>query len=151
MTRRLIIPSLLAVCLGICATPATGRAADVHVGINVGVPPPPVVALPAPPSYVAVPGVPAVSYAPEVSFNLFTYGGQYYTYNDGNWFLAPAYGQPWVYVPPARVPRPVLAVPVRYYRVPPGHWKKVHGHPHGWHHGHDHGHGNHGHGHGHDD
>jgi len=31
---------------------------------------------------------------------------------------------PWVVVGPQFVPRPVLLVPVQYYHVPPGHWKK---------------------------
>lgn len=150
MTRPSILSLLPLMCLAAgVVQPALVRAADVHVGINVGVPaPPPVVALPGPPGIVAVPGVPAVSYAPQVSFNLFAYGGQYYTYDNGNWFLAPTYGQPWAYVPREHVPRQVLAVPVRYYRVPPGHWNHEHGHPHGHHHGDEHGHGNHGHGHG---
>jgi hypothetical protein len=31
---------------------------------------------------------------------------------------------PWIVVAPVYVPRPVLLVPVAYYRVPPGHWKQ---------------------------
>ena len=38
--------------------------------------------------------------------------------------MSGGYNGPWVYVAPEFVPRPVLLVPVQYYPVPPGHWKK---------------------------
>jgi hypothetical protein len=69
-----------------------------------------------------------VFYAPGASINFFAYGGRYYTFHEGAWFVATTYGSPWVTIAPAKVPRPVLAVPVAYYRVPPGHAKK-HGCP----------------------
>jgi hypothetical protein len=97
--------------------------AEVSVNINVG-PPPPVYVLAAPPPVVVVPGSP-VYYAPAVSFNYFVYGGRYYTFHDGAWFAARAYNGPWVFVAPPHVPAPVLAVPVAYYKVPPGHAKLV--------------------------
>ena len=114
-------------------------AADVNVGINIGTPPPPPVVVTAPPRLVVVPQSP-VYYAPEVPDNFFYYDGLYYTVHDGSWFHASASRGPWVYV--AQPPRPLLAVPVRYYKVPPGHAKRYyrgkhkHGHGHG--HGHDH-------------
>jgi hypothetical protein len=97
--------------------------AEVSVNINVG-PPPPVYVLAAPPPLVVVPGSP-VYYAPAVSFNYFVYGGRYYTFHDGAWFAARGYNGPWAFVAPAHVPAPVLAVPVAYYKVPPGHLKRV--------------------------
>jgi hypothetical protein len=119
------------------------QAADVHVGVSIGVPAPPPIVLEAPPRVVAVPAVPGVLYAPDVSFNFFVYGGRYWTWHDGGWFAAPSYGGPWAYVPAAGVPRPVVVVPARYYKVPPR-WARKH-----------HRHGKHGHrrgrGHGHDD
>ncbi len=57
--------------------------------------------------------------------NFFAYGGRYYTFHEGAWFVATTYGSPWETIAPARVPRPVLAVPVAYYKVPPGHAKKM--------------------------
>ena len=108
---------------------ALGGAAMAGVDVHIGIPAPPSIVVEAPPRLVVVPGVPAVQYAPDVTFNYFAYGRQYYTFHDGAWFVASGYGGPWTYVEPARVPHPVLVVPVRYYREPPhGHW---HGHPHG--------------------
>ena len=95
--------------------------ADVTVGINIAPPPPIVVTTP--PQLVVVPGSP-VAYAPGVSFNLFVFGGQYYSLHNGAWFHARSQSGPWVVIAPERVPRPVLAVPVSYYKVPPGHAKK---------------------------
>jgi len=132
MRRMLCLLSLL-------GTVAPAAAADVHIGINVGVPPPPPIVVERPPELVIVPGSP-VYYAPAVPYNFFYYDGAYYTFHDAHWFSARSAHGPWTYV--RRVPRPVVAVPVRYYRVPPGHLKH-HGPP-PWH---DHGRG---HGHGHD-
>jgi hypothetical protein len=134
---------------------AVAAHAEVHVGINIGIPAPPPFVIPAPPRLAVVPTTPAVRYAPDLEFNFFGYGGQYYTFHEGSWFVAAAVGAPWVYVPIVQVPRPIRIVPARYYRVPPPHCgRPSHRHGHG-HHGdwdddhHDHGHNGHGHGHGH--
>lgn len=106
-------------------------SADVHVGVHIDVPPPPVVTFAAPPRLVVVPGVPHVHYAPDVSVNFFSYGGRYYTYDDGSWFVARGTDGPWGYVEQRYVPAPLLRVPSRYYHVPPrlvggGHWDDRH-------------------------
>ena len=136
--------------------PVAARAADIHVGINIGVPPPPPpVVIEAPPPLVVVPDSP-VYYAPQLPYNYFYYGGRYWRFHEGAWFAAASFAGPWGFVSVHHVPPPLLAVPARYYRVPPGHWRKHHGPPPWAHHGHDgdgdgdgdhHGHG-HGHGHG---
>ena len=129
----------LAIAAGFALMAAGPAAADgVRIGVSVPVPAPPTVVVTpprppvvvaAPPQLVVVPGLP-VFYAPGASMNFFAYGGQYYTFHEGAWFVAKTHGSPWVTIAPARVPRPVLAVPVAYYKVPPGHAKKVgHGCP----------------------
>ncbi len=113
---------MLYVLIGVLVLFMAGpAAAQVHVDIGIH--------LPAPPQLVVVPGVPAVHYAPAAPSNLFFYGGQYWVFNVGGWYVANGYNGPWILVAPQYVPRPVLFVPVRYYRVPPGHWK--HWHPQG--------------------
>lgn len=87
-------------------------------------PHPPAIALPAPPQVVVVPNSP-VYYAPGVSFNLFVYGGRYYTLHDGSWFYAKSHSGPWVFIAPGHVPKPVIAVPTPYYKIPPGRAKKT--------------------------
>ncbi len=72
---------------------------------------------------VVVPGTP-VYYAPGLSVNFFAYGGRYYTHHNGAWFAAANYSGPWTFIAVERVPRPVLAVPAAYYKVPPGHMKR---------------------------
>jgi len=79
-----------------------------------------------PPRVVIVPGSP-VYYAPGVDFNLFVYHRHYYRFHEGAWFIASSHGGPWTHVERARVPQPVLAVPVTYYRIPPGHAKRMDG------------------------
>lgn len=114
---------VLAIATGLLfAQPAR---ADVTFGISVGTPPaPPPVVVAAPPHLVVVPGT-AVYYAPGVSFNLFAYAGRYYSFHNGAWFVATSHKGPWTVVAAERVPAPVLAVPVAYYKVPPGHAKKL--------------------------
>ena len=87
--------------------------AGVHVNIGID--------LPGPPALVPVPGT-VVSYAAAVPANYFFYAGQYYMFAGGAWYAAPGYKGPWVVVSPEIVPRPILAVPVRYYRAPPPAW-----------------------------
>ena len=104
-----VVVALLAVFL---ATPA---GAQVHVDIGIR--------FPGPPPLVVVPEVPAVHYVTTGPANLFFYGGQYWIFSNGGWYMSRAYNGPWVGVTPHYVPRPVLLVPVQYYRVPPGHWR----------------------------
>ena len=125
---------VLAVAAGLSLMAASPAAADaVRIGVSVPVPTPPAVVITpprppvvvaAPPQLVVVPGSP-VFYAPGASINFFAYGGRHYTFHDGAWFVSTAYGRPWVTIASARVPPPVLAVPVTYYKIPPGHAKKM--------------------------
>ena len=103
----------------VVAAPAVAQA-QVQVHVDIGI------RLPAPPRLVVVPQVPAVRYvaAPAGPANLFFYGGQYWAFANGGWYVSGGYNGPWVVVAPEFVPRPVLFVPVQYYHVPPGHWKK---------------------------
>lgn len=111
--------------------PVPVQADSLSIGVNIGLPPPPpppAMVLAAPPPLVVVPGTP-VYYAPSLSVNFFAYGGQYYTHHNGAWFMATTHSGPWGYIAVQRVPQPVLAVPVAYYKVPPGHMKKGGGPP----------------------
>ena len=92
--------------------------AQVHVEIGIH--------LPAPPPLVVVPTVASVQYAPSAPGNFFFYGGQYWVFSGGGWHVSRGFNGPWILVAPQYVPRPVLLVPVRYYHVPPGHWKQWH-------------------------
>jgi hypothetical protein len=120
--KGFVVISLVSMAMGHAATDA--HAGEVNIGISVPVPAPPRIVLPAPPRVVVVPNSP-VSYAPNVDVNLFVYGGTYYTFHDGEWFHAKTHRGPWVFVPTSRLPRPVMAVPVTYYKIPPGHAKKM--------------------------
>src|SRR5207249_4139709 len=113
MVRRMILSGLVAVALAGASTGAAQAQVSVNIGIN----------LPTPPSLVIVPGTP-VAYAPAVPANYFFYGGQYYVFSSNAWYVGPRFNGPWVVVPPAYVPLPILSVPVRYYRVAPPPWKQ---------------------------
>lgn len=130
MKRTLVLViNVVAATLSLMATPVPVHADNFSIGINVGAPPPPpAIVLPAPPPLVVVPGTP-VYYAPSLSVNFFAYGGQYYSHHNGAWFVAASYAGPWSFIAVERVPQPVLAVPVSYYKVPPGHLKKGGGPP----------------------
>ena len=120
MTKRLaLLPVLAAAILG----PASARA-EVNIGIQIGVPaPPPRLVVVSPPPVVVVPGTP-VQYVPSAGFNLFVYGGKYYSFHEGAWFSASTHNGPWAVLPLQRVPIAVRGVPVQYYKIPPGHAKE---------------------------
>ncbi len=104
-------------------------AVDVSVGLRVNVPTPPVIL--AAPSVVVVPGS-QVQHVPSASFNLFVYHGRYYSFHNGSWFIATGPGAPWKVVAFDAVPTPVRAVPVKHYKIPPGHAKKMDSQDGGW-------------------
>jgi hypothetical protein len=124
MPRRLPCVLMLAAAAAMLVTTTLATAQDVKIDIGIGVPP---IVLTTPPSLVVVPGTP-VYYAPDVLANLFFYKGRYYTVANGVWSMAPAYGGPWAVIQIGQVPAPVVAVPVEYYKIPPGQLKK-HGPP----------------------
>ena len=131
MFRQLGLVLLLAV---VAAMPGAA-AGEINVSINVG--PPPVI-FSEPPRVVVVPRT-TVYYAPDTTYNVFFYEGRYYSFHEGAWFFASSHRGPWVFVPVERVPHAVVAVPVRYYKVPPRH-ARHHGGDFDDHHGHGEGH-----------
>ena len=65
----------------------------------------------------------------QVPAALFETEGYWYYWHGGHWFVGSSYRGPWTYVVVERLPRPILAVPVQYYKIPPGHAKKLQGGP----------------------
>lgn len=120
MVKVPIVAMLVAASLAVAA-PARSQ---VSVQVNIGQPPPVIVAQPV---LVPVQASP-VYYAPSYGSDLFFYGGRYYTVRDDRWFYAARLNAPWVSIAIGRVPQHVLAIPVGYYRVPPGHLKHKGGH-----------------------
>jgi hypothetical protein len=104
---------ILALLVVILVAPAHAQV-QVDIGIH----------LPAPPQLVIVPEVRVVQYVPSAPANLFFYSNQYWAFANGGWHVSAGYNGPWIVVAPQFVPRPILRVPVNYYRVPPGHWKQ---------------------------
>ena len=93
--------------------PPAPPGSGVNLGLN----------LPAPPQMAPVPGFPVYS-APALPYNYFMYGNVYYLFLNDQWYYAPTYNGPWTMITVAQVPPPILAVPVEYYRSPPGHWRR---------------------------
>ena len=80
------------------------------------------------PLLAVVPGTP-VYHAPSLPHDYFVYRQHYYLFHDRVWFSAVHYNGPWTAIALESVPRPILAVPVKYYKAPPGQWKKTNGPP----------------------
>lgn len=124
MRNAILLASVIAVAATGLLGAVSAEAQNVSIGVNIGSPPPPPpMVIVAPPQLVVVPGTP-VYYAPGLNVNFFFYQGQYFTFHDGSWFVARAHNGPWAFVALERIPKPVLAVPVQYYKVPPGQLKK---------------------------
>jgi hypothetical protein len=124
MPPRLPHVLMLAAAAAVLWSGGSAAGPDVKIDIGIGVPP---IVLTNPPQLVVVPGT-SVYYAPDVAANVFVYKGRYYTVANDVWSRAPAYNGPWAVIQIGQVPPPVLAVPVEYYKIPPGHLKK-HGPP----------------------
>jgi hypothetical protein len=118
MTETTLVTLLLA---GGLLAPTSAHA-DVNIGINVA--PPPALVVASPPRLMTVPGSP-VFYGLSANYNLFIYGGRYYSFHGGTWFVAASPGSSWSIIATNRVPQPVLAVPATYYKDPPGQAKKM--------------------------
>ncbi len=113
MRRQIALAAILvAAALGFMPSLAAAGP-DIRIDVHIG----------APPQLVVVPNTP-VYYAPALPHNYFFYGGQYYLFHKGAWHYAPTYNGPWAVIAVEFVPRPILVVPVHYYKAPPGHWKK---------------------------
>jgi hypothetical protein len=91
MTRSLVLATFTVGAL-VAGSAVSASAADVRIGVNIGVPAPVVVA-PAPPVVVAPP--PPVVVAPGAP--VYFYGNGYYTFYNGAWFVAEHHGGPWGY------------------------------------------------------
>jgi hypothetical protein len=113
MIRSAVFAVLVAGLFGFASPSHAG--VSVNIGINLGAPPP----------LVVIPGV-GVQYAPSLPDNYFFYGGQYYVFSNGGWYASRYYNGPWIVVAPAYVPRPILAVPIRYYHRRPSEWSHWH-------------------------
>ena len=120
MNRSIICAALT---LGAAVSLVRPSSADVHVGVNVGIPAPPSIVIESPPRLVIVPDSP-VTYAPDLPYSYFFFDGRYWVYDNGRWFSASAYNGPWTYVTVQHVPPPIVQVRYKVKKVPPGH-----GHP----------------------
>lgn len=121
MANREFVTGLVA---GIIFGVALGTAEGGDVNVNIGVPPVPAVVVAPPPVIVArphvviVPGTQVYS-APDVEFNVFFYGGKYWSHHNDVWYVTPRPGMQWTRVGVAAVPVQVRGVPVKYYKVKP--------------------------------
>ena len=112
MIRHSIVA--VGILLGVLGVPSSPVHARVSVSIGID--------LPGPPPLEPIPGT-VIMYAPATPANYFFYAGQYWVFVNGGWYVSAGYNGPWAIVAPAYVPRPLLVVPVRYFRVPPRAWR----------------------------
>jgi len=111
MLRKMLVGGFIAVAALVGST-GTGHAGlGLDLGIHFGFPP----------QFAPVPASP-VFYAPAVSANLFSYNREFFIFVGGVWYVGPGHNGPWAVLRPEYVPRPILAVPVQYYRVRPREW-----------------------------
>ncbi len=103
--------------------------AEVSVGININLGPPPIV-VSAPPAVVMIPGS-QVHFVPDPHIDVFFYGGYWWSPRGEQWYRSREYKGPWKVIEHRRVPPSVVYMPrdyrMRYERerhVPYGQWKK---------------------------
>ena len=125
--RCLLAGVVIAAAIGL-SEPAR---AEVSVGININLGPPPIVVA-APPAVVMIPQT-QVYFVPDPQIDVFFYGGYWWAPRGEQWYRAREYKGPWGVIEQRKVPRAVIYVPRdyrgRYEReqhVPYGQWKKDH-------------------------
>lgn len=73
------------------------------------------------PQWAPIPEVPGVYYAPNLGQDVFQYGNQFYSFNQGLWQLAQALTGPWRVI--QNPPSAFYNIGPTYFRSPPG-WAK---------------------------
>lgn len=96
--------------------------AQVSVGVNIGVPLPPPLVVPAPPAVVVLPGALDVYVAPDIAVDLFFYNGWWWRPWGGRWYRSRYYDRGWGFF---------NHVPRFYAGVDPG-WRGFYA-SHNWH------------------
>ena len=122
--------TVLALSTAGCVTYQTPAVRYGGQGPAYGGPPP--AAVIAEPGYMAfIPGL-QVYFVPNISAEIFFYGGRWYNRIGTRWYWGASYRGPWNYVEVRVLPGPLRKLPRDYrgrygsdrYRVPYGHWKK---------------------------
>jgi hypothetical protein len=90
--KRHWVMGVLASAMLIWVFAARAQAAEVHINVNIGGPPP--VILHSAPTMVYLPE-PALYVAVGIPYDMYFYGGRYYHVRGNNWYWAPGYGGPW--------------------------------------------------------
>ena len=89
MLRKLVIGGIIAAAT-LVGSAGTGHAGlSVDLGIHLGTPP----------IFEPVPASP-VQYAPAVGVNLFSYGGEFFVFSNGGWYVGAGHNGPWTQLPP---------------------------------------------------
>ena len=88
MKRQIVLMAVI----WVAALGTQAQAAEVHVNVNIGAPPPIIVHSAPRMVYLAQP---AVYVAVGVPYDLYFVGGRYYYARGDNWFWSPRHGGPW--------------------------------------------------------
>ncbi len=128
--HRIIGLTLLLGALLACGVEKEARA-EVSVGVNINLGPPPIV-VPEPPELILVPRT-QVYFVPGVDFEVFFYNGWWWSPRGERWYRSRLYNGPWHTVERRIVPGPVIRVPrdyrsvyVRERHIPYREWRERH-------------------------
>lgn len=112
--RRNLYAFAAAVALAVTLSAATAKAADVGISLRIGdrYSGNSLYFQSAPRAYI-VPGT-RVYYVRDNDLDLYRYGSSWYYIEDGYWYRAASWRGPFYRVSYTSVPRPIMAVPVRY-------------------------------------
>jgi hypothetical protein len=103
---RVLMVSLVLALVVFLAGPASGQMVFEPVPLTVS------------PRWAPVPSASGVQYAPNLTVDVFRYGGSYYCYYQNVWYLGRTYAGPWLQV--ERIPRVFYQINAGYFRTPPG-------------------------------
>jgi len=122
MIRRFLWPTLLGLALAAPAAAETQTYFGFHIGIG-NAPPPPRVVFRYEPEVVYVRSAGVYVVNSPYDYDIFRYGGYYYTCHDGYWYRARSHRGAFRAIDVRYVPRRVFSVPERHWKR---HWKHSH-------------------------
>ena len=116
----------LAVLFGALFALEGTKEASAQVQVNIGIVAPPPLQFAAPPDLYVVPSGASYVYMVPNYDGVYFYGGNWYRFYDGYWFVSSNYNGYWEYIEPSMVPQVIFVIPPEYIHYVPSGYYRIH-------------------------
>ena len=116
----------LIVFFGALVAISAPQVASAQVQVNIGIVAPPPLQFAAPPDVYVVPSGTSYVYMVPNYDGVYFYGGNWYRFYDGYWFVSSNYNGYWEYIEPSMVPQVIFVIPPEYIHYVPSGYYRIH-------------------------